>query len=280
MIRDLGYHAGLLSLAALRTADDDALVVHCRAVAEVIPVVGFYLQPAVGGRILPYRFWRQLMEIESVVAVKIAPFNRYQTLDVVRAVVRVGPGRRGAVHGQRRQHRARPPHALSVSNMAGRCVERRIVGGLLGHWAIWTRRAVDLLEECHRLACSASGSLPRNVPPQRGGDRLQRRAVRRGQQLCRVHLPASTKSFAAKGSCRAPGASTTTSGSARANGTDRPRPRLLSQPQRRRLCGQTSRRMAEGVNDERRTITTRTKPEHRRQPVCAAANPGLSVHTF
>jgi hypothetical protein len=166
MILDLGYHAGLLSLAALRTADDDALVAHCRAVAEVIPVVGFYLQPAVGGRILPYHFWRQLMEIPNVVAVKIAPFNRYQTLDVVRAVVESG----------------REDVALYTGNddnivldlltpfrfQYGRqWVERRIVGGLLGHWAVWTRRAVDLLEECHHLVALGEGipsaMLRRNV---------------------------------------------------------------------------------------------------------------------
>ena len=81
---------GLLSLAALRAADDDALLAHCRAVAEIVPVVGFYLQPAVGGRVLSYAFWRRFMEIDNVVAVKIAPFNRYQTLDVVRAVAESG----------------------------------------------------------------------------------------------------------------------------------------------------------------------------------------------
>src|SRR5678815_2466854 len=86
-IRDRKYHAGLLSLAAMKNADENALIQHCRAVADVIPLVGFYLQPAVGGRILPYSFWRKFAQIENVAAIKIAPFNRYQTLDVVRAVV-------------------------------------------------------------------------------------------------------------------------------------------------------------------------------------------------
>ena len=90
LLRDLGYHAGLLSLAALKTASDEQLLAHCRAVAAVLPVVGFYLQPAVGGRELSVHFWRRFAEIENVVAIKMAPFNRYQTLDVVRAVAEVG----------------------------------------------------------------------------------------------------------------------------------------------------------------------------------------------
>src|SRR5204863_3265110 len=90
LIRELGYHAGLLSLAAMKDASDQQLVAHCKAVAEIIPVVGFYLQPSVGGRILPYEFWRRFVEIENVVAIKMAPFNRYQTIDVMRAVTEAG----------------------------------------------------------------------------------------------------------------------------------------------------------------------------------------------
>src|SRR5690242_18378136 len=81
-LKELGYHAALLSLAAMKDASDDQLVAHCRAVASVIPLVGFYLQPAVGGRVLPFSFWRRFAEIEDVVAIKMAPFNRYQTIDV------------------------------------------------------------------------------------------------------------------------------------------------------------------------------------------------------
>jgi dihydrodipicolinate synthase/N-acetylneuraminate lyase len=88
--RTLGYHAGLLSLAALADADDAALVRHARAVAEVLPIIGFYLQPAVGGRTLGHRFWRELAEIPNLVAIKIAPFDRYRTFDVVRAVAEAG----------------------------------------------------------------------------------------------------------------------------------------------------------------------------------------------
>ncbi|HEU0038768.1 MAG TPA: dihydrodipicolinate synthase family protein, partial [Verrucomicrobiae bacterium] len=88
--RETGYHAGLLSLSAFRQADDDTLIEHCRTVAREIPLVGFYLQPAAGGRWLSFNFWRRFVEIPNVVAIKIAPFNRYQTLDVVRAVAEAG----------------------------------------------------------------------------------------------------------------------------------------------------------------------------------------------
>jgi dihydrodipicolinate synthase/N-acetylneuraminate lyase len=158
LLRELGYHAGLLSLAALRDATEDELIAHCGAVADILPVVGFYLQPAVGGRVLPFAFWRRFAEIPNVVAIKIAPFNRYQTLDVVRAVAETG----------------RDDLALYTGNddnivldlltpfrcaAGGKPVERRIVGGLLGHWAVWTKSAVELLEECHR-AIQAGGATP------------------------------------------------------------------------------------------------------------------------
>jgi hypothetical protein len=150
LARSLGYHAGLLSLAALRDADDAARLAHCRAVAEVLPIIGFYLQPAVGGCILTYRFWRQLLEIERVVAIKIAPFNRYQTIDVIRAVAESGR-EDVALYTGNDDHIVLDlltPHRFNVD---GRIVERRIVGGLLGQWAVWTRKAVELLEECHAI---------------------------------------------------------------------------------------------------------------------------------
>lgn len=154
LARELGHHAGLLSLGALRDASEAELLAHARAVADVIPVVGFYLQPSVGGRVLPYSFWRRFAEIENVVAIKIAPFNRYQTLDVVRAVAEAG----------------RDDFALYTGNddnlvmdlltpfrfqVGKRMVERRIVGGLLGHWAVWTKRAVEIHARCRQLATSA-----------------------------------------------------------------------------------------------------------------------------
>ncbi|MBI5397205.1 MAG: dihydrodipicolinate synthase family protein [Verrucomicrobia bacterium] len=148
-LHELGYHAGLLSLAALRDATEGELIAHCRTVAEIIPVVGFYLQPAVGGRVLPYPFWRRFAEIENVVAIKMAPFNRYQTQDVVRAVVEAGRDDIALYTGNDDNIVL---DLLTPFRFAGR--ERRIVGGLLGHWAVWTKRAVELLDRCHREAAS------------------------------------------------------------------------------------------------------------------------------
>ena len=149
LLRRHGYDAGLLSLAALGAADEEALIAHCRAVADVLPVVGFYLQPSVGGRLLPYSFWRRFAELTGVVAIKIAPFNRYQTLDVVRAVVEAGRDDIALYTGNDDNIVA---DFLTPFQFGGR--ERRIVGGLLGHWSVWTRRAVEQLERCRNGAAT------------------------------------------------------------------------------------------------------------------------------
>lgn len=151
LARSLGYHAGLLSLAAMKEADEDQLIVHCRAVAEIIPLVGFYLQPAVGGRILPYSFWREFANIENVVAIKMAPFNRYQTIDVVRAIAESGREDITLYTGNDDNivMDLLTPHRFRAG---GKTVERRIVGGLLGHWSVWTKKAVELLDECHAIS--------------------------------------------------------------------------------------------------------------------------------
>jgi len=155
LARDLGFHAALLSLSALRDADNDALLAHCRAVAEILPLVGFYLQPAVGGRVLSYAFWRRFLEIDNVAAIKIAPFNRYQTLDVMRAAAESGRDDVALYTGNDDNIvlDLLTPYAFPVQ---GRMVVRRLVGGLLGHWAVWTRRAVELLEECRAAAAAPS----------------------------------------------------------------------------------------------------------------------------
>jgi hypothetical protein len=160
LARDRGYQAVLLSLAALGEATEDDLVDHCRAVAEILPVIGFYLQPAVGGRVLPFAFWRRLAELEGVVAIKIAPFNRYQTQDVIRAVVEAGRHDLALYTGNDDNIVVDllTPFRFEHDGQGGG-VERRIVGGLLGHWAVWTRRAVELLGECRRLV-EAGGSVP------------------------------------------------------------------------------------------------------------------------
>ena len=149
LLKSLGYHAGLLSLGAMRDATEAELVAHCSAVAEGLPVVGFYLQPSVGGRVLPYSFWRRFAEIENVVAIKIAPFNRYRTLDVVRAVIEAGRDDITLYTGNDDNIVADFVTPFAVSGG-----QRRIVGGLLGHWSVWTKRAVELLDRCRNADAS------------------------------------------------------------------------------------------------------------------------------
>jgi dihydrodipicolinate synthase/N-acetylneuraminate lyase len=160
LARELGYHYGLLSLAALPEASDDELLAHSRSVGEVLPIMGFYLQPAVGGRVLSYSFWRRLVELPSLVAIKLAPFDRYRTLDVVRAVVASRRDDMALYTGNDDSivHDLITPFRFTVG---GATVERRIVGGLLGQWAIWTRKAVELLEQCRR--CRETGLVPASL---------------------------------------------------------------------------------------------------------------------
>ena len=146
LARSLGYHAGLVSMAAFPVESEDLVIAHIAAIAELIPVVGFYLQPAVGGRVFSYAFWRRFAEIPGVVAIKLAPFNRYQTLDVVRAVVAAGRDDLALYTGN---DDTIVTDLLTpfVFSHQGRPVTRRIVGGLLGHWGVWTHSAVALFRE-------------------------------------------------------------------------------------------------------------------------------------
>ena len=148
----LGYHAGLLSLAAFPGAGEDELLTHCRAVAARIPLVGFYLQPAVGGIHLPASFWQRFAEIENVVAIKIAPFNRYRTLDVLRGVVAAGALDRITLYTGNDDHIVLDLVTPFAIRHEGRDHIVRIKGGLLGHWSVWTKAAVELLARAHRLA--------------------------------------------------------------------------------------------------------------------------------
>ena len=150
--RDCGYEIGLVSLRAFANARVDAMVAHCRAVADVIPVMGFYLQPAVGGCVLPFDFWRRFAEIESVVGIKIAPFNRYQTLDVIRGVVAAGRVEDIALYTGNDDNIVMDLLTTHRFACDGAYVDVRVVGGLLGHWAVWTKKAVEILEKCHESA--------------------------------------------------------------------------------------------------------------------------------
>ena len=150
--RQVGYHAGLVSLGAYDAADPvESLVDHCRAVSEILPVIGFYLQPAVGGRILPYAFWRAFAEIDGVIGIKIAPFNRYQTLDVVRAVCDAGRAGEVVLYTGNDDNIVGDLVTPYVVETADGPQVVRIVGGLLGHWAVWTRTAVDTLSRIQQM---------------------------------------------------------------------------------------------------------------------------------
>lgn len=150
LARDLGYHLGLLSLGALKGEPDESILAHCEAVAREIPLFGFYLQPAAGGRLLSHAFWRRFVEIPNVVAIKIAPFNRYQTFDVVRAVAESGRAGEIALYtGNDDNFVLDLLTEYSVPVPHGE-VRLRMAGGLLGHWACWTRQAAGLLHECKR----------------------------------------------------------------------------------------------------------------------------------
>lgn len=156
-----GYDAILLSLAAFGDSSPRAIIGHCREIAALIPLVGFYLQPAVGGRVLPHSFWRAFAEIENVMAIKIAPFNRYQTLDVVRAVCMAGREREIALYTGNDDNIVvdlLTEYAIPTPMGTRRA---RIVGGLLGHWAVWTQKAVTLLDEIHALTASGAP-----IPPE------------------------------------------------------------------------------------------------------------------
>ena len=152
---DLGYHAALLSLAGLPNATDQELLQHAQSVAEVIPLFGFYLQPAVGGRPLSRSFWREFCQIENVIAIKVAPFNRYATLDVVRGLAESGRASQVALYTGNDDSILSD---LLTEYHLPEAESLRFVGGLLGHWAVWTKRAVETLESCR--SWREAGNIP------------------------------------------------------------------------------------------------------------------------
>ncbi len=145
----LGYHAGMLSLAPMKGASVDQLIEHCAAIAAQIPLVGFYLQAAVGGIALPVQFWQRFAAIENVVAIKIAPFNRYATLDVVKGVVAARAEERIALYTGNDDHIVLDLAVPFDIRRGNETVRVRIRGGLLGHWSVWTKSAVALLKRIH-----------------------------------------------------------------------------------------------------------------------------------
>ena len=155
--RGLGYHAGLLSLAAMKGESEDQLIEHCAAVAREMPLVGFYLQPAVGGIALGSRFWARFAAIDNVIAIKVAPFDRYGTLDVFRGVVAAGAEERVALYTGNDDHIVLDLLTPFVVKRADKDIVVRFRGGLLGHWSVWTRTAVAVLKRCKEA--SAAGQV-------------------------------------------------------------------------------------------------------------------------
>jgi hypothetical protein len=149
--RSIGYHAGLLSLAAMKSASEDDIIAHCESVAREIPLVGFYLQPAVGGVVLSADFWKRFAAIDNVIAIKMAPFNRYRTLDVLRGVLAAGALDRIALYTGNDDHILLDlslPFDLRDQGVTSRVYIR---GGLLGHWSVWTASAVKQFESCRAV---------------------------------------------------------------------------------------------------------------------------------
>jgi hypothetical protein len=154
----LGYHAGLLSLAALKGQSEDALIAHCEQVAAEIPLIGFYLQPAVGGLHLSAHFWARFAAIPNVVAIKVAPFNRYRTVDVVRGIVDAGAEDKVTLYTGNDDHIVLDLVTPFTVMRDGKPVTLRFKGGLLGHWSVWTKGAVDIFERCRAEAGKGSVS--------------------------------------------------------------------------------------------------------------------------
>ncbi len=142
-----GYHAVLLGLAAFGNASNKTLIEHCKEIAEIIPVIGFYLQPAVGGNNLDVDFWREFSKIENVIAIKMAPFNRYKTLDVVRGIAESGRADEIALYTGNDDNILVDLLSQYEIQVGNELVKKRVVGGLLGHWCVWTKKAVELLED-------------------------------------------------------------------------------------------------------------------------------------
>ena len=159
--RSLGYHAGLMSLAAMKGASIDEMIDHCTAVAREIPLFGFYLQPAVGGVPLPFDFWRRFAAIENVIGIKMAPFNRYDTLNVLRGVAEARAEDRIALYTGNDDHIVADLLTPFTIVRDDEAITLPIRGGLLGHWSVWTKTAVDLHARCR--AAQDSGTIPADL---------------------------------------------------------------------------------------------------------------------
>jgi dihydrodipicolinate synthase/N-acetylneuraminate lyase len=145
-LQEIGYDLGLLSMGGLQDSTEEELITRTKKIAEIIPVIGFYLQPAVGGRILSFDFWNQITEIPNVHAIKVAPFNRYQTFDVIRAVCHSSRNEDIAIYTGNDDNIINDLLTTYRIDVDGKKVEKRIIGGLLGHWSVWTKTTVDIFQ--------------------------------------------------------------------------------------------------------------------------------------
>lgn len=152
----LGYDAVLLSPGGLSGHSEEQLLDRTEAIARIAPVIGFYLQPAVGGRVFSFAYWQALCEIEGVVAIKVAPFERYLTLDVMRAVALSSRSDKIALYTGNDDHILLDLLSEYTFTQDGRQFRARFAGGLLGHWAVWTHTVVQLFEQLKRERNQAS----------------------------------------------------------------------------------------------------------------------------
>mgnify|MGYP003636669277 CR=1 FL=1 len=141
------YHAAMLGLGALKNSSNEELIAHCQSIAEVIPIMGFYLQTAVGGQVLDVDFWREFAKIENVVAIKMAPFDRYNTIDVIRGVAESGRANDIAIYTGNDDNIIADLLTAYEIPVGNETIRLKIVGGLLGHWAVWTKTAVEMFEK-------------------------------------------------------------------------------------------------------------------------------------
>jgi dihydrodipicolinate synthase/N-acetylneuraminate lyase len=149
LLHEKGFDAGLISLSAFKGKNSQQILAHCREVADYIPLFGFYLQPAVGGVVLNRAFWKEFCQIQNVVGIKVAPFNRYRTLDVLHAVA--ASGRRHKIALYTGNDDSIIFDLITQYPFQTTEVPIEFAGGLLGQWCVWTKAAVDLLDEIKML---------------------------------------------------------------------------------------------------------------------------------
>jgi len=152
LIKSLGFDAGLLSPGGLKSYTEEQIIDRTKKVAAIIPVIGFYLQPSVGGRLFSFNYWKELCEIDNVIAVKAAPFNRYQTLDLVRAAAMSSRADKIALYTGNDDNIIVDLLTNYEFTENGKKYSKRFIGGLLGHWAVWTNTVVKIYEQVKEAA--------------------------------------------------------------------------------------------------------------------------------